>query len=210
MSLASMKLHKSLIAVLLLLTPFSALTAGPKEDFAKVEKDLISAQKAHGLASKAWFEYKKGKKFPKSSAEESKKVSEAHRKLLDALKTHPDLAALNKEVEAAKKQYADARKAQRDAKAKKAPEEKQDELKANVSKERKVMFTAKKKQSAKSKTIPAIQKLRTEETIAANKAEATRYASDPQAKSLFNQNIATAQKRDDLQLELNALKAKLK
>lgn len=205
-----MNLLKSYIAVLLLLTPFSALTAGPKEDLAKVEKDLISAQKSYGLASKAWFDYKKGKKFPATSGEESKKVSEAHRKLLDAIKNHPDLADINKEVEAAGKQYADANKAQSDARAKKAPQEKQDELKSKVSELRKVLFTAKREQSSKSKTIPAIQKLRSEETSIAATAEATRYASDPQAKSLFNNKTATAHKRDELQLELNALKAKVK
>lgn len=205
-----MKLHKTLLAVLFALVPLTSLIAGPKEDYDKVEKDLIEASSLSGIASKKWFDYKKGKTFPAASAEANKKVTDARRKYTEAKKTHPDLVDINKEAAAAKEKYGSTKKAKTDAVAKKAPQEELDALKAKEDAAKKVMFLAMRKQTKISKSLPELQKLNDEVSVAANQAESTRYASDPQAKSLFSQKVATAKKRDDLRSELKALKAKLK
>ena len=205
-----MKLHKTILTVLFALVPLASLIAGPKEDYDKVGKDLKEASSLSAIASKAWFDYKKGKTFPAASAEESKKVTDARRKYTDAKKNHPDLVTINKEVAAAQEKYGNAKKAKVDAMAKKASQEELDALKTKEGVAKKAMYTTRRKQSGIAKNLSDLQKLNDDVSAAAIKAEATRYASDPQAKSLFSQKLATAKKRDDLDRELKALKAKMK
>jgi len=205
-----MKLYNTVITVIFVLTQFSALMAGPKEDYDKVEKDLIEALAAKSIAQKAWFDYKQGKKFPATGAEEQKKVADARLKLKEAIKSHPDLKAVNKEVAATQETYGVAKKAKIDAMVKKAPKDKLDGLKAKERTAKMAMFATMKKQTAKSKDIPEIQKLKAEVDSAASQAESSRYASDPQAKSLFTQRTVTTEKCASLRSQLNDLKSKIK
>ena len=203
-----MKPYKILTALFFILIPLNSLFADPKEDYDKLNKDLIEAQAANKIAQKAWFDYKRKATFPAMSAEESKKVSEANRKLKEAKKNHPELSDLNKASAAAQEKYVSARKANSDAKAKKAPQEEQDALKAKETEAKKAMFATKRKQSTKAKGLKELQKLKAEEDEVVSKARATRYAADPQAKSLYSRSQETSEECTRLSSELKALKLK--
>jgi len=195
---------------LFILIPINSLTAGTKEDYDKVTKNLIEAQSLNSIAAKAWRDYKGKTKFPSMSAEERQKMSAANKKLKEGKKNHPDLLKINKEADAAKKKYYAAKKATKDSKVKKAPQDKQDALKSKEDQAKKVMFATMHKQSDKAKGLVEIQKLKNEETIVAEQARATQYAADPQAKSLYSRSLATSKECARLLKELNEIKAQMK
>lgn len=203
-----MKPYKILTALFFILIPLNSLIADPKEDYDKLNKDLIEAQAANKIAQKAWFDYKRKATFPAMSAEESKKVSEANRKLKEAKKNHPELSDLNKAVAAAQEKYGSAKRAKIDAKAKNVPQEQQDALKAQETEAKKEMYAATRKQSSKAKSLKELQKLKAEEDEVVSKARATRYAADPQAKSLYARSQETSEECTRLSSELKALKLK--
>jgi len=205
-----MKNYKILTVVLSILIPLNSLMAGTKEDHDKLSKDLTEAFSLYNVASKAWSDYKKKAKFPPMSVEENQKISAANKKLKEGKKNHPNLLKINKEAEAAKKKYYAARKATSDAKVKKESKDKQDALKIKEDKAKKLMFTTMHKQSDKANSLPEIQKLKEEETTVVELARATRYAADPQAKSLYSRSIATKKECARLREELKMIKSKMK